>query len=101
MEHLRAFFWGGGWAGYHVHGPVPTRRLRVSTLLRLFWNYRFCDSNTKRMWFVAFCRLQEWSIWVSKCWCSCNSTCSCVAKGGEVATEVCTVECADHTMCHM
>ena len=25
------------------------------------------------MWFVALCRLQEQSIWVSKCWCRCNS----------------------------
>ena len=32
----------------------------------------------KRMWFVALWRLQEGSIWVTKCVCSCNSRCSCV-----------------------
>ena len=31
-----------------------------------------------RMWFAALCRLQEGSIWVSKCWRSCNSMCSWV-----------------------
>ena len=31
-----------------------------------------------RMWFVALCMLQAGSIWVPKCWCSCNSMCSCV-----------------------
>ena len=30
----------------------------------------------QRMWAVALCRLQEGSIWVAKCWCSCTSLCS-------------------------
>ena len=47
-------------------------RPHVPALLRfvlLFWNHGFCGSNTQRMWLVALCRLQEESIWVSKCGC--------------------------------
>ena len=31
-----------------------------------------------RTWFVALCQLREGSMWVSECWCSGNSLCSCV-----------------------
>ena len=57
------------------HGLVQTQQPRVSAILGLFWNHHFCGSNP--MWFVVLCRLQEGSVWVAKCWCSCNSMCSC------------------------
>jgi len=63
---------------------VLRRRPHVSALFGLFWNHRLvfllepCGPNDKKMCFVALCRLQERSIWVSKRGCSCNAMCSCV-----------------------
>ena len=48
---------------------------RVSALLGLFWNHHFCGCNPMEN---VVSRLQEGSLWVSKCWCSWNSMCSCV-----------------------
>ena len=54
---------------------LQTWRPRVSALLGLFWNHHFCGCNPMEN---VVSRLQEGSLWVSKCWCSWNSMCSCV-----------------------
>ena len=56
----------------HKHGNPVYRHFWV-----FFGTIVFADAVQWRMWFVALCRLQEGSIWVSKCWRSC-SMCSCV-----------------------
>ena len=59
-------------------GLVQTRR----PVFPHFWSFCgpivFTVPMQQRMWFVALCRLQEGSMWVSKCWCRCGSMCSCV-----------------------
>ena len=55
----------------------PNTATRCFRIFGLFLEPSFCGSNPIENWLVALCRLQEASVWVAKCWCSCNATCSC------------------------